>query len=502
MLLVAAGRATNVEDVGLETTTAEVERGHRQGRRPHAHPRAAPVRDRRHRGRAHARPHRRPRGHRRRPHDRRRPGRPPDGLREAAPGDLLPARDRLVGLTEQQCEERGLPVKIGKVPFKAIAKALIGGEYEASPRSSEQGDRRDAGHPPDRPARHGPDRGGVVAFEPRGDAVGDRRLHPPAPDALRGPGRGRDGGRRPLHQLLSPVGRPERMTAREGRNHSEPRSGCRTRTCRDVRLVALARAVDERMWILNRAGRIPFVISGQGHEGAQVGIAWPLQKGHDWIAPFYRSIATCLTFGMSPRDLMIAQYATASDPSSGGRQMPGHYGSHEHNLVSVSSPVATQILHAVGIALAAKIRRTDQVAMAVMGEEQQPGRRPRGAQLRGDPQAAVRVHRREQRLRDQRAGREAGRRSRTSRSAHRATGSRGVVSTAPTCWPATRPAARRWTGRVRRGPDAHRGQGHPPDRPLVGRPADEVPLRGGPGGGPGPGPAADLPRAAPRRPAS
>ena len=134
------------------------------------------------------------------------------------------------------------------------------------------------------------------------------------------------------------------------------------------RLVALARAVDERMWVLNRAGRIPFVISGQGHEGAQVGIAWALEKGKDWIAPFYRSIATCLTFGMSPRDIMTAQYATASDPSSGGRQMPGHYGSHEHNLVSVSSPVATQLLHAVGIALAAKIRKTGQVAMTMMGE--------------------------------------------------------------------------------------------------------------------------------------
>jgi 2-oxoisovalerate dehydrogenase E1 component alpha subunit len=134
------------------------------------------------------------------------------------------------------------------------------------------------------------------------------------------------------------------------------------------RLVALARAVDERMWILNRAGRIPFVISGQGHEGAQVGITWPLEKGKDWIAPFYRSIATCLTFGMSPRDILTAQYATATDPSSGGRQMPGHYGSHEHNLVSVSSPVATQLLHAVGIALAAKIRRTGQVAMTTMGE--------------------------------------------------------------------------------------------------------------------------------------
>src|SRR6187397_3032121 len=134
------------------------------------------------------------------------------------------------------------------------------------------------------------------------------------------------------------------------------------------RLVALARAVDERMWVLNRAGRIPFVISGQGHEGAQVGIAWAFEKGKDWIAPFYRSIATCLTFGMSARDILTAQYATANDPSSGGRQMPGHYGSHTHNLVSVSSPVATQLLHAVGIALAAKIRKTGQVAMTSMGE--------------------------------------------------------------------------------------------------------------------------------------
>ena len=134
------------------------------------------------------------------------------------------------------------------------------------------------------------------------------------------------------------------------------------------RYVALARALDERMWILNRAGRIPFVISGQGHEGAQVGIAWAFQRGHDWIAPFYRSIATFLTFGMSPRDILTAQYATANDPSSGGRQMPGHYGSHEHNLVSVSSPVATQLLHAVGIALAAKVRKTGQVAMTSMGE--------------------------------------------------------------------------------------------------------------------------------------
>src|SRR6476660_4381213 len=97
------------------------------------------------------------------------------------------------------------------------------------------------------------------------------------------------------------------------------------------RYVALARALDERMWILNRAGRIPSVISGQGHAGAQVGIAWAFQRGHDWIAPFYRAIATCLTCGMGAREITTAQYATANDPSSGGRQMPSHYGSHEHN---------------------------------------------------------------------------------------------------------------------------------------------------------------------------
>ena len=144
------------------------------------------------------------------------------------------------------------------------------------------------------------------------------------------------------------------------------------------RYVALARAVDERMWILNRAGRIPFVISGQGHEGAQVGIAWALEKGHDWIAPFYRSIATCLTFGMSARDIMTAQYATAIDPSSGGRQMPGHYGSPSTTSCRSRRRSRPRCSTRSGIALAAKIRKTGQVAMAIMGEGPQPGRCPRG----------------------------------------------------------------------------------------------------------------------------
>ena len=237
------------------------------------------------------------------------------------------------------------------------------------------------------------------------------------------------------------------------------------------------------------------MISGQGHEGAQVGIAWPLQKGHDWIAPFYRSIATCLTFGMSPRDILTAQYATANDPSSGGRQMPGHYGSHEHNLVSVSSPVATQLLHAVGIALAAKIRKTGQVAMTTMGE---------GSSNQGDVHEGLNfaaIHKLPfifvvenngyaisvpvarqvsvPNVADRAAGlRHPGRRRRRQRRAGllRGRARRG------------RPGARR------RGPDADRGQGHPSDRALVRRPADQVPLRGGARRGAQARPAAGLPR--------
>ena len=134
------------------------------------------------------------------------------------------------------------------------------------------------------------------------------------------------------------------------------------------RSMLLARAVDERMWLMQRAGKIAFIISGQGHEGAQVAIAWPMRKGVDWMAPFYRSIASAMTFGMSAEDIITAHLAKADDVSSGGRQMPGHYGGAPYNIVSLSSPVGTQVLHAVGIAMGAWVRGDDVVAQTSFGE--------------------------------------------------------------------------------------------------------------------------------------
>src|SRR3954452_7880913 len=65
----------------------------------------------------------------------------------------------------------------------------------------------------------------------------------------------------------------------------------------------LARKLDERLWVLQRQGKIAFVISGQGQEAAQVGAAWALRPGQDWLHPYYRDLALVLTFGMTPLEL-------------------------------------------------------------------------------------------------------------------------------------------------------------------------------------------------------
>jgi len=73
---------------------------------------------------------------------------------------------------------------------------------------------------------------------------------------------------------------------------------------------------------------------GQGHEGAQVGAIYALDRERDWLVPYYRSVAAVLTKGMPPAEIFLIQLGKAADPSSGGRQMPGHYGHrHQQDLI-------------------------------------------------------------------------------------------------------------------------------------------------------------------------
>lgn len=133
-------------------------------------------------------------------------------------------------------------------------------------------------------------------------------------------------------------------------------------------MMLLARRVDERMWLLNRSGKIPFVISCQGQEAAQVGAAFALDRKKDYVLPYYRDMGVVLTFGMTPKQLMLSGFAKQEDPNSGGRQMPGHFGQKENRIVTGSSPVTTQVPHAVGIALAGKMQNKDLVTFVTFGE--------------------------------------------------------------------------------------------------------------------------------------
>lgn len=130
----------------------------------------------------------------------------------------------------------------------------------------------------------------------------------------------------------------------------------------------LARKIDERQWLLNRAGKVPFVISCQGQEAAQVGAAFALQPNKDFLCPYYRDLGLVLVLGQTARDCMLSAFAKAEDPNSGGRQMPGHFGGKKFNILTGSSPVTTQVPHAVGVALAGRMRQEDLVVYTSFGE--------------------------------------------------------------------------------------------------------------------------------------
>lgn len=130
----------------------------------------------------------------------------------------------------------------------------------------------------------------------------------------------------------------------------------------------MARKIDERMWLLNRAGKIPFVVSCQGQEAAQVAAAFALNREVDYVAPYYRDVGVVLAFGMTAKDLMLSAFAKADDPNSGGRQMPGHFGQKKNRIITGSSPVTTQLPHAVGVALGGKLEKKEFVSFVTLGE--------------------------------------------------------------------------------------------------------------------------------------
>jgi len=146
------------------------------------------------------------------------------------------------------------------------------------------------------------------------------------------------------------------------------------------RTMLLGRVCDEVEFRMNRQGKVPFAVPSAGHEATQVGTAWPLKRGVDVFVPYYRDRAVALCAGFTAYDIFLGVFAKASDPASGGRQMPSHWSSRRLGIVTGSSVIATQVPHAVGIAYAMKLRGEPAVAATWFGE---------GASSKGDVHEAM-----------------------------------------------------------------------------------------------------------------
>ncbi len=128
------------------------------------------------------------------------------------------------------------------------------------------------------------------------------------------------------------------------------------------------RMIGERMMQLNRMGRAAFVGVADGHEAAEVGSAWLIRRGTDWVHPYYRDVGVALVLGQDAKDQFLGVFAKATDPNSAGRQIVNQFSDPEAKIVTGSVCIATQFPQAVGIALALKMRKEDAIVFTYGGD--------------------------------------------------------------------------------------------------------------------------------------
>src|SRR5271163_1338095 len=109
------------------------------------------------------------------------------------------------------------------------------------------------------------------------------------------------------------------------------------------RVMYLSRKLDDREIQLKRQNKIYFQISSAGHEAVSAAAGLLLRSGVDWIYPYYRDRALCLMLGVTPLDTLLQAVGAKDDPSSGGRQMPSHWGHRKAFAEAKKAPLGEYV---------------------------------------------------------------------------------------------------------------------------------------------------------------
>ena len=168
----------------------------------------------------------------------------------------------------------------------------------------------------------------------------------------------------------------EKAVASNGIPSALPTGLTATDLAEACRQMILVRTMDERIWMMNRQGKVPIAASAQGHEAVQLGSLLAAQKDGDYfLFPYYRDLAIKMAVGLTPRQVMLSFMGKEGDPYSGARQFPLQGADLPRRVIQISNVVAAGLTQSVGYALGCKMLGDDTVTICYFGDgATSPGR--------------------------------------------------------------------------------------------------------------------------------